>query len=126
MISLPLAPIWTLEYLCSLTVLILNILSLRLSQRLVERDPENALWLFLNWLAIAFVILSITHMVSHALHDLITYWDLPNLALAQRIFGGFDTVVYVTIAAHYPVLPPDSAAVPPHGIGSSLSGTNQP
>jgi len=99
MVALPLAPLWILEYLCALIVLILNILSLRLSQRLVDRDPENALWLFLNWLAIAFVVFSVTHMISHAMHDLITYWNLPNLALLQRIFGGFDTVVYVTIAA---------------------------
>ena len=80
-------------------VLILTFLSLRLSRRLVDQDPENALWLFLNWLAIAFVIFSITHLISHTLHDLITYWNLPNLALVQRIFGGFDTVVYVVIAA---------------------------
>jgi signal transduction histidine kinase len=99
MIALPLAPLWILEYLCSFTVLILNIFSLRLSQRLVNQDPENALWLFLNWLAIAFMIFSVTHMIDHAVMDLITYWNLPNLALAQRLFGGFDTVVYVTIAA---------------------------
>ena len=99
MITLPLAPLWILEYLCATIVLILNILSLRLSRRLVDQDPENALWLFLNWLAIAFVIFSVTHLISHFLHDLITYWNLPNLALAQRIFGGFDTVVYVVIAA---------------------------
>jgi signal transduction histidine kinase len=99
MTALPLAPLWLLEYLCALLVLILTVLSLRLSWRLVDQDPENALWLFLNWLAIAFVIFSITHLISHSLHDLIAYWDLPNLALVQRIFGGFDTVVYVTIAA---------------------------
>lgn len=99
MISLPLAPLWITEYLCAVIVLILNILSLRLSQRLVAKDPENALWLFLNWLTIAFLIFSVTHLISHSLHDLITYWNLPNLALVQRIFGGFDTVVYVIIAA---------------------------
>jgi len=99
MIALPLAPIWILEILCSLAVLILSILSLRLSQRLVDQDPENALWLFLNWLAIAFLIFSITHFISHSLHDLITYWNFPNLAVAQRIFGGCDTVIYVVIAA---------------------------
>jgi signal transduction histidine kinase len=99
MIALPLAPVWILEYLCSFSVIILNFLSLRLSQRLVNRDPENALWLFLNWLALAFMIFSVTHMISHGTHDLVTYWDLPNLTLTQRIFGGFDTVVYVTIAA---------------------------
>jgi signal transduction histidine kinase len=99
MIALPLAPLWVLEYLSAITVLILNLLSLRLSRRLVDQDPENALWLFFNWLAIAFVIFSITHLISHTLHDLITYWNLPNLALVQRIFGGFDTVIYVVIAA---------------------------
>ncbi|MFA5110750.1 MAG: HAMP domain-containing sensor histidine kinase [Desulfobaccales bacterium] len=99
MIALPLAPLWILEYLSALTILILNLLSLRLSQRLVVRDPENALWLFLNWLAIVFFMFSITHLISHALHDLIVYWNHPNLALAQRIFGGFDTVIYVVIAS---------------------------
>lgn len=99
MITLPLAPLWILEFLCSLAVIVLNILSLRLSHRLVQQDPENALWLFLNWLAIAFLIFSFTHITSHTLHDLITYWNLPNLAMMQRIFGGFDTVVYVSIAA---------------------------
>ena len=99
MITLPLAPLWILEYLSAIIVLILNILSLRLSRRLVDQDPENALWLFFNWLAIAFLIFSITHLISHTLHDLITYWNLPNLALVQRIFGGFDTVIYVVIAA---------------------------
>jgi len=93
MITLPLAPLWILEYLSSLIVLTLTILSLRLSRRLVDQDPENALWLFLNWLAIAFLILAVTHLISHTLHDLIAYWNLPNLALMQRIFGGFDTVV---------------------------------
>ena len=99
MITLPLAPLWILEYLSALIVLILNLLSLRLSRRLVDQDPENALWLFFNWLAIAFLIFSITHLISHTLHDLIKYWNLPNLALVQRIVGGFDTVVYVVIAA---------------------------
>ena len=99
MITLPLAPLWILEYLVALIVLILNLLSLRLSRRLVDQDPENALWLFFNWLAIAFLILAVTHMISHTLLDLITYWNLPNLALIQRIFGGFDTFVYVVIAA---------------------------
>ena len=99
MIALPLAPLWILEYLCSLTVVILSFLSLRLSYRLMDQDPENALWLFLNWLAIVFVIFSITHITSHAMHDLITYWNLPNLSLIQRIFGGFDTVIYVVIAS---------------------------
>ena len=63
------------------------------------RDPENALWLFLNWLALLFLFFSCTHLISHSLDDLINYFNLPNLTIAQRLFGGFDTIIYVMIAA---------------------------
>ncbi len=99
MISLPLAPLWFLEILCSLWVIIFSILSWRISQRLMQKDPENALWLFLNWLCIAFVVFSFLHIVAHVLLEVVAYWDLPNVAWAQRVFGGFDTIIYVVIAA---------------------------
>lgn len=99
MIALPLAPIWILEFSASIIVLIFNLLALRISYRLMALDPENALWLFLNWLAIVFVVFSCTHLVSHSLQDLIVFWGFPQLGLTRRIFGGFDTVIYVVIAA---------------------------
>jgi signal transduction histidine kinase len=99
MITLPLAPLWILEVLCSVIVIIFSVLSLKISERLMRRQPENALWLFLNWLCIAFVVFSVLHFVAHCLLEGVGYWNLPNFAEAQRLFGGFDTVVYVVIAA---------------------------
>jgi signal transduction histidine kinase len=99
MIALPLAPLWLLDIFCSALVIVFSILSLRISKRLVKRDPENALWLFLNWLCIAFVVFAFLHIVAHLLLEGVAYWNLPNLAVVQRIFGGFDTIIYVTIAA---------------------------
>ena len=64
----------------------------------MARDPENALWLFLNWLTIVFVIFGFTHLISHGLQDLMFYSDYPHLGDVKRIFGGFDTIIYVTIA----------------------------
>ncbi|MCX5890949.1 MAG: HAMP domain-containing sensor histidine kinase [Deltaproteobacteria bacterium] len=96
--SLYLAPLWILEYAASVSVIILTCLALRQSRILVARDPENALWLFLNWLAIVFVIFGFTHLISHGLQDLIGYWDHPQLGEVRRIFGGFDTIIYVTVA----------------------------
>ena len=80
MIALPLAPLWLLEILCSALVIVFSILSLRLSKRLVRRDPENALWLFLNWLCIAFFIFSVLHLVAHVFLEFVGYWNLPNMA----------------------------------------------
>ena len=39
------------------------------------------------------------HLVAHFLLEVVAYWNLPNLAVAQRLFGGFDTIIYVVIAA---------------------------
>jgi signal transduction histidine kinase len=99
MITLPLAPLWILEYLNGIIVIVLTWLAFRVSRRMVQEDPENALWLFLNWLAIAFLVFACTHLISHTIQDLIAFWDFPNLELARRIFGGFDTIIYVVIAA---------------------------
>jgi signal transduction histidine kinase len=99
MIALPLLPLWILEILCSLTVVIFCVLALRISQRLVKKDPENALWLFLNWLCLMFVIFSVLHFVAHIFLELVGYWNLPNMAEMQRISGSLDTVIYVAIAA---------------------------
>ena len=99
MIALPLSPLWILEFLCYLLVVVFTYLSFRISERLVRRDPENALWLFLNWLCIVFLIFSFTHLISHALQNLMVYWNFPNLGVAHRIVGGIDSIIYVAIAA---------------------------
>jgi signal transduction histidine kinase len=99
MIALPLAPLWILEYLSYALVIVLAYLSFRVSKRLVRRDPENALWLFLNWLCMVFLLFAFTHIISHALQDIMVYMDYPNLAAAHRVVGGVDTIIYVVIAA---------------------------
>lgn len=100
MLSLPLWPIWLVEALGSGSVILFSFLSLRITRRLMQRDPENALWLFLDWLTIAFVIFSCSHAVSHFLQDLINYYEeTQTLWRLRRIFGGFDSVLYVAIAA---------------------------
>ncbi len=99
MITLPLAPLWLLEIVCSAVVIVFCVFSLRISKRLVKRDPENALWLFINWLCITFFLFSILHALAHFLLEAVGYWHLPNWSDWQRAFGGFDTIIYVSIAA---------------------------
>ncbi len=99
MISLPLWPIWLVESLSALSVLLFTGLAFRYSRRLMDLDPENALWLFLNWLALAFFLFAWTHAVSHIIQDIISFHG-STLLLGQlrRIFGGFDSIIYVAIA----------------------------
>ena len=98
MITLPLVPLWFAEAFCSLLVIIFAVLSFRIARRLMAQDPENALWLFFRWLTTAFVVFACTHAVSHTVQDLITFFGFSYLGHLRRVFGGFDTTVYVVIA----------------------------
>jgi signal transduction histidine kinase len=98
-ITIPLIFVWILEALASVTVIVLNYLSLRISAASLAQDPENALWLFLNWLSMAFMVFACTHPITYAAQNLITYFHFSKLELVQGIFGGLDTVIYVVIGA---------------------------
>ena len=100
MISLPFFPIWFFQILGTIAVIVFSLLSLRVTRGLMARDPENALWLFLDWLTMGFVIFSLSHATSHILQELINYFgQSPFLWRLRRIFGGLDSIIYVIIAA---------------------------
>ncbi len=99
MIALPFYPLWLLEYLGGLAVIVFTILAWRQSQQLMAKDPENALWLFLNWLSMAFVIFAFSHLISHFIQDLIRFRGASRtLDMLRRLLGGVDSIVYVAIA----------------------------
>ncbi len=100
MIALPLFPLWFIQVLGSALVIAFSVLSLRITRGLMARDPENALWLFLDWLTVCFVIFSMTHAFSHFWQSLINYYgESQSLWRLRRLFGGFDSTIYVVIAA---------------------------
>ena len=99
MITLPLYPLGIIEYGCGVVTIILTCMGWRYSRRLMKEDPENALWLFLNWLAIVSVIFSVSHLFSHFVQDIIRFGGSSHLLrMMRRVLGGFDSVIYVAIA----------------------------
>jgi signal transduction histidine kinase len=99
MIALPLLPLWVIEYLSGVVVIVFTLLAWRYSRRLMTQDPENALWLFLNWLSLTFVIFSLTHIFSHFIQDIARFYTSSlALSMLRRVMGGIDSIVYVAIA----------------------------
>jgi signal transduction histidine kinase len=99
MIALPLLPLWLLEYLSGMVVIVFTGLAWFHSRRLMREDPENPLWLFLNWLAIAFVIFSVSHFFSHVVQDIVRFHSTSRfLDMMRRVLGGVDSIIYVAIA----------------------------
>ncbi|MGQ9689590.1 MAG: sensor histidine kinase, partial [Desulfobaccales bacterium] len=99
MTAIPFLPLWVLEYGGGLAIILFTFLAWRHSQRLMDRDPENALWLFFNWLAMALVIFAWSHFISHFVQDLIRFRGASRtLDMLRRLLGGIDSIVYVAIA----------------------------
>jgi signal transduction histidine kinase len=98
MISLPLLPLWVLEYSAGVVVIIFTLLAYHYSHRLMTQDPENALWLFLNWLSLTFVLFSFTHVLSHFIQDISRFYTSFTIDMLRRLMGGIDSIVYVAIA----------------------------
>jgi signal transduction histidine kinase len=99
MIALPLLPVWMLEYFAGVVVIVFTLLAWHYSRRLMTQDPENALWLFFNWLSLTFVIFSCTHILSHFIQDISHYYTSSlTLDMVRRVMGGIDSIVYVAIA----------------------------
>ena len=99
MITLPLWPVWFAGIIGSVLVVVFTGMAYAVSRRLMRDDPENALWLFLNWMCLAFLIFSFSHFISHTIQDLIRFeWYDSTLGTLRRIFGGFDSIIYVAIA----------------------------
>jgi signal transduction histidine kinase len=97
--SIPLILIWSLEIMASVIVIIFAWLALRTTAQSLHQDPENALLLFLNWLSLALMIFSCTHMLSFLTQNFTSYYHFTPLEPAVAIFGGLDTITYVVIAA---------------------------
>ena len=99
MIALPLLPLWLSEYISGVVAIVFTCLAWNHSHRLTREDPENPLWLFLNWLAIAFVIFTISHLFSHFVQDIIRFHGTSrSLNMLRRLLGGVDSIIYVAIA----------------------------
>jgi signal transduction histidine kinase len=99
MTALPLLPIWLAGIAGSLLTIVFAAMGYAVSRRLMRQDPENALWLFLSWMCLAFLMFSFAHFISHTIMDLIRYEHLNRIMLVlKRVFSGFDSIIYVAIA----------------------------
>jgi signal transduction histidine kinase len=63
--NLLLLPLWIVDILGSAVVLILGWTTFRSSRKLLARDAENALWLFLYWLTLALLLFGLSRSLGH-------------------------------------------------------------
>jgi heme O synthase-like polyprenyltransferase len=70
MMSLPLFPIWAVDFTGSALVILLAVRALAVAGRLKASDPENAHWLFLYSLTLALLIFALSRGIGHILQHI--------------------------------------------------------
>jgi two-component system NtrC family sensor kinase len=98
MISLPLFPIWIVDILGSALILLLSWQCLGVAWKAMRRDPENALWLFIFWLALAFFFFACSRCVGHILNHILVFSGYAGIWRKLRpISGSLNTIAFVLI-----------------------------
>jgi signal transduction histidine kinase len=100
MITLPLSPLWVVDIVGSLLVIILAWGSFGVVRRLLSRDPENPQWLFLFWFTLALLAFALSRSVGHILRYLLVFSGQGAIWQQLRpISGGLNSITFVVIAA---------------------------
>jgi signal transduction histidine kinase len=100
MITLPMFPIWMVDFLGSALAIVLACLSFREARKLMRGEPDNPLWAFFFWLTVAFLAFAISRSVGHLLKYILVFSGSAGFWQRLRPYsGGFNTLTFMTVAA---------------------------
>ncbi len=100
MTTLPLFPIWIIDFVGSALVIVLAVRSLGLVRRLKAQEPENPQWLFLYWLTLALLTLALSRGVGHLLRHILVFSGHSSIWRVLKPFsGGLNSISFVVIAS---------------------------
>jgi signal transduction histidine kinase len=100
MISLPSFPLVLSDILGSALVLLLSCVAFSCSRKLLARDPENALWLFLYWLTLAFLAFGLSRALGHIIGHILVFAGQESWWSQVRPYsGGLNAILSIVIAS---------------------------
>lgn len=100
MITLPSFPLIIVDILGSALVLLLSWAAFIRSRRLLARDPENALWLFLYWLTLVLVVFGISRALGHIIgHILVIAGQGAWWNQVRPYSGGLNAILSIVIGS---------------------------
>ena len=97
--TLPLFPVYLVDYLGATVMVILSFYALFFARRLTRLEPKNILWAYFFWFSLVMVIFSISRGVGHLLPYVFRIANLPELWDALDPYsGGLNTLALCGVA----------------------------
>ena len=103
---LPLFPIYLMDFLGAILMVVLSIMALHYANQLKDRHPKSVLFSYLFWLSLSFVALSISRSFGHAVRFVLVFLGEPELwRVIRPLSGGLNTMTFVSagiLTFYYP------------------------
>ena len=98
MVVLPLLPLLAVDIAGSFLMIVLSVLCLSTAIKLFRRNRENALWNYLLWLSVVYVMFALSRAVGHILHHLLTVLEYRHAwEYLEPFSGSLNTFTFVLI-----------------------------
>jgi PAS domain S-box-containing protein len=98
--SLPISPIWVIDFLGSSLMIFFSFLCVHLAKRLRNQDKDNAVWTYLLWIAWALAAFAISRGVGHIAKRLLLLSGNQQVWMMLRPYSGaFNTITFVVVAS---------------------------
>ena len=95
-----LLPVWMLDFLGSVGMIIVSFICLRTAQKIFKSSPENALANYLLWFCIAIFAFAVSRSVGHIIKHVLYFADHYEWwARLSPISGAVNTITFVVIAS---------------------------
>ncbi|MFZ0132042.1 MAG: ATP-binding protein [Desulfobacterales bacterium] len=93
-------PIWAVDVLGSVCMIVLSIACLHLAYNLQRRDRNNIIWTYLFWVCTALTVFAVSRSAGHILKQVLIVGDNPAAWEAIRPYSGaVNTFTFVLVAA---------------------------
>ncbi|MFA7382963.1 MAG: ATP-binding protein [Desulfurivibrionaceae bacterium] len=98
-ISLPLFPVYLVDYLGATVMVILSLIALSFARRLTRLEPKNILWAYFFWFSLVMVVFSFSRGMGHFLPYVFRFAGMPQVwDLLDPYSGGLNTIALCGVA----------------------------
>lgn len=98
--ALPLYPVWTVDVLGSLCMVVFSLLCVLYTHRLRHPDQGNVIWTYLFWFSLALAFFSVSRSVGHIAKRLLLLTDHGDYwRMLQPYSGSINTLTFVIVGS---------------------------
>ena len=98
--SISSVPIWTVDVIGSVCMIVLSILSLHVARKLKQRDSSNIIWIYLFWICAALTVFAVSRSAGHILKQILIMGGNENTWATIRPFSSaINTFTFVVVAS---------------------------